>query len=220
MTERQTFEFNPASLQELADVVECEVECDLAFIRKRNAELVQQQVVFLDALNKLTIGRQEQSRKILELRAEIDTLTAQVKESHEQGYDVICSKDEEITELKKERAKCQEELEDLKWSMGLLRYRGMRFPVLEPVPDTFELRIKMILNEIREMKEHLAISKMHHWCKDVRVLTPQEKKNKKQRALDCYSRSRPVKEYREDGFDFRDAIKKLAEECVGIEFEK
>lgn len=151
MTEHQTFEFNPASLQELADVV----ECDLAFIRKRNAELMQQQVVFLDALNKLTIGRQEQSRKILELRAEIDTLTAQAKESHEQGYDVICSKDEEITELKKERAKCQEELEGLKWSMGLLR-----FPVLEPVPDTFELRIKMILNEIREMKEHLAISNM------------------------------------------------------------
>jgi len=226
MTERQIIELYPVSLQELADEQAPSIG-EIDYLRKRNAEVVQQHEEFREALDKeiqrntkLTIGRQEQSRKILELRDEIDTLKAQAKESHEQGYEVICTKDEELTELKNKLAECQEEFTDLKRSMGLLRRRGIRFPVWESVPDTFELRITMIHDEIREMKENLAISKMHHWCKDMRRLTSEEIKDKKKRALYYYSRSRPVKEYREDGFDFRDAIKKLAQECVGVEFEK
>jgi len=49
---------------------------------------------------KLVIARQEQSRKIIELRdeaqmrdAEIASLNAVAKEIHKQGYEVICSKD-------------------------------------------------------------------------------------------------------------------------------
>ena len=155
---------------------------------------------------KLTIGRQEQSRKILELRAEIDTLKAQAKESHEQGYVVICSKDEEITELKKEHSKCQEELKNLKKSMGLLRRKG-RFD-WEQVPDTLQLRIKMIHDEIREMKNDLAISK-----------TPRFQKDIKERALGRFFNSRPVKEATQNGYAYWIAIKELAEECSAAPFD-
>jgi len=212
MTEHQTFEFNPASLQELADEQGPSIS-ELEYLRKRNMELVQQQEEFREALEKeiqrntkLTIGRQEQSRKILELRAEIDTLMAQVKESHEQGYDIICSKDEEITELKKEHAKCQEELKNLKKSMGLLRRKG-RFD-WEQVPDTLQLRIKMIHDEIREMKKNLATAK-----------TPRFHKNIKEGALRMYLNSRPVKEAVQNGYAYWIAIKELAEECSAAPFD-
>jgi hypothetical protein len=152
-----------------------------------------------------SILRQEQSKKIVGLWDEIRkrdeiiaSLNVRIKDVHEQGYEVICAKEDEITQLK---------------NTGIERHSSME-------SNTLEDDLERIRSELQDMKLARLAFSGYTKLKDASDYdlarsiygVYESEEEARNIAKHQYLNSRPYKEYKKNSFRYWDAIRRLAEE--------